>query len=301
MADNPDSDTPSSAGSRPLLTPRRLLFLLIMGAGVLAAVLLDLSPARLVPPSKGGFELAGRFFSAALSPALDYQEAGPAPAAEPLPIKALKAAWTTIAFAAAAVSISLVIGFLLGVVSSSTWQTRMGENRFHPMLGAAVRGIIRSAIALIRSVHELIWAVLLMAAFGVIPAVAVIAIAIPYSGTFAKIFAEMIDEAPTGVARVLQSTGASRPQSFLMGLLPGILPELVSYTLYRFECGLRSAAVMGFLGVPTLGYFIKLSFDNLHFREVWSYLYVLGAIVVIFDIWSGALRKRIVHPTQHPS
>jgi phosphonate transport system permease protein len=69
---------------------------------------------------------------------------------------------------------------------------------------------------------------------------------------------------------------------------------MLSYTFYRFECALRSSAVLGFFGFPTLGYYIAASFENLFFQEVWTYLYVLFALVVAMDWWSGRLRRELV-------
>jgi phosphonate transport system permease protein len=69
---------------------------------------------------------------------------------------------------------------------------------------------------------------------------------------------------------------------------------MIAYTLYRFECGLRSSAVMGFMGVLTLGYYIDASFENRHYHEVWTYLYALIALIVFFEKWSDAIRRRLV-------
>jgi phosphonate transport system permease protein len=143
-----------------------------------------------------------------------------------------------------------------------------------------------------RSVHELLWAVLLLAAFGLSHLSAAVAIAIPFGGTLAKIFAEMIDEAPRDVAEAYRGSGASSTQVYLLGLLPRALPDMIAYAFYRFECALRSSAILGFFGYPTLGFFIAASFENLHYGEVWTYLYTLFFLVTVVDWWSGALRKR---------
>jgi phosphonate transport system permease protein len=145
-----------------------------------------------------------------------------------------------------------------------------------------------------RSIHELIWAVLFLAAFGLSHLSAAIAIAIPFGGTLAKIFSEMIDEAPRDVAHALRGSGASAPQVYLLGLLPRALPDMTAYAFYRFECALRSSAILGFFGYPTLGFYIAASFENLHYGEVWTYLYTLLVLVILVDWWSGALRKRFV-------
>ncbi len=134
---------------------------------------------------------------------------------------------------------------------------------------------------------------LLLAALGHGDVTVVIAIALPYSGTVAKIVSELIDEAPRGAAIALRGAGASGGQVFLFGLLPRALPDLITYVFYQFECALRSSAVIGFFGFPTLGAFIAASFENLHYGEVWTYLYALLALVLLVELWSGLIRRRL--------
>ena len=74
---------------------------------------------------------------------------------------------------------------------------------------------------------------------------------------------------------------------FVFGLLPRALPDMCAYAFYRFECAVRSSAVLGFFGFPTLGYSIAQSFENLHYGEVWTYLYML-MVLVIADRSCGA-------------
>ena len=155
-------------------------------------------------------------------------------------------------------------------------------------------GSTRVVIVGMRSVHELLWAVLFLAAFGLNSASAVIAIAIPYAGTLAKVFSEMIDEASRDAGHALRAAGASPLQVFCFGLLPRAVPDMSAYAFYRFECAVRSSAILGFFGFPTLGYFISAAFENLHYGEVWTYLYVLSALVIGIEIWSGAMRRRFV-------
>jgi len=138
---------------------------------------------------------------------------------------------------------------------------RLGGRLVPPM----IYGTLRALIAFMRSIHELLWAVLFLAAMGMSPLSAVIAIAIPYTGTLAKVFSEMLDEAPRGAAEALRAAGASSAQVFLFGLLPRALPDICAYTFYRFECALRSSAVLGFFGYPTLGFYISASFENLYY------------------------------------
>jgi phosphonate transport system permease protein len=69
---------------------------------------------------------------------------------------------------------------------------------------------------------------------------------------------------------------------------------MAAYAFYRFECAVRSSAVLGFFGFETLGYGLELSFENLHFREVWTHLYALIALVLVLETWSASLRRRFV-------
>ena len=141
--------------------------------------------------------------------------------------------------------------------------------------------VARVAIGLLRSIHELLWAVIFLAAMGLSDLAAVVAITLPYAGTLAKIFSEMVDEAPRDVATAYRNAGAGAVQTFSFGLLPLAAPDMGAYTLYRFECALRSSAILGFFGPETLGKFIKQAWNENHYSEVWTYLYALFALVRI--------------------
>ncbi len=243
-------------------------------------------------PTAGGWRLAGEFFSSALHPALHFVGEGTPQGTWDLPQQALIAAGNTIVFAAAAISLALVGGLILGFAGSSVWwdQPDHSRARFGPVLTSAARTVM----TLMRSVHELVWAVLMLAALGRGELVAVIAIAIPYTGTLGKIFSEMLDEAPADSASALRLSGAPLVSWYLFGLVPRALPDMLAYLFYRFECALRSSAVLGFFGFPTLGYYISASFENLYYAEVWTYLYVLMALILLVDWWSGKLRQAVL-------
>lgn len=279
---------------------RGVIAVAIAAAGLWAAVVLDLDPADLIP-GPGGLAQTKEFLSRAFSPALGYEAEFVPAGTRPLPLKVLGAVRTTVVFAAAALSLSVLGGLLLGSLASTAWWLddpaggRTVVGRFYRRSAAPALSIgVRVLITLMRSLHELLWAVLFLAAFGLSNFAAVIAIAIPYTGTLAKVFSEILDETARGPARALRSAGATPAQVFLFGLLPQALPDMSAYAFYRFECALRSSAVLGFFGYPTLGYYLAASFENLHFGEVWTYLYALIGLVLIVDWWSGALRRRFL-------
>lgn len=141
---------------------------------------------------------------------------------------------------------------------------------------------VRALSTALRSVHELFWALVLMQVLGISPAAGVLAIALPYAGIFAKVFAEQIEEADPRPAQLLppRTDALSR---FLWARLPLIAPAMLSYLLYRVECGLRSSAVLGFIGLPTLGFQLDTFFRQGDYSAA-------GAIMAIYILLIATLR-----------
>ncbi|MEY2785432.1 MAG: hypothetical protein RL277_1642 [Planctomycetota bacterium] len=271
----------------------RLGLFVLLGFSGLGALLLLEAPFSALLPQAGGLRIVREFFAAMLEPALEYES--PVPAGTPSILSAaLAGARRTLVFAAAGMSLALVLGVTLGFLGSSAWWDEERHTRSAAGLRRAVWLAARVLITLMRSVHELLWAVLFLAAFGLNTFGAVIAIAIPYGGTLAKIFSELLEEAPRASARALAQLGAGSVQQFIFGLVPRALPDMSAYAFYRFECAVRSSAVLGFFGFPTLGYSIAQAFENLHYRELWTYLYCLIALVLLLELWSASLRRRFI-------
>ena len=257
-------------------------------AGVWAANALKLNPIDLVTNNTS---IIYDFFSRALSPAMDYESDVPL-GTKPLIVKALSAAWQTILFAAAAMGISLIGGVLFGFLASSSLMIESARGTVK-YITFTLYGLVRFLMALIRSIHELIWAVLFLVAFGISELSAVIALALPCTGILAKIFSELIDETSRSAAHAIRGGGGTQIQVYFFVLLPQAIPDLLAYSFYRFECLLRSSAVLGFFGYPTLGFYIAASFENLFYGEVWCYLYTLFLLVAIVDIWSNQIRAEL--------
>ncbi len=282
-------------GAQCWLGPRRFALLGILLVGVLSAWLIQLDPALLF--GKAQWHQLGDFFKAALRPAMTYEDQNPATEGVFLG-EIWVALYKTLVYTAAAVGLSLVGGLVFGLIGSTrAWLALASPAKPLRIVSLSGLFLVRLVMTALRSVHEIIWAILFLQALGNVPLAAVIAIAIPYSATLGKVFSELIDEAPRATAEGLRANGASALQVYVFGLLPTVLPDLFAYLLYRFECGLRSAAVLGFFGAPTLGYYLSLSWGERHFHEVWAYLYALLALIVVFDLWSGAVRQRLT--TRH--
>lgn len=144
-----------------------------------------------------------------------------------------------------------------------------------------------------RSIHELVWAVVFVAAFGLSSLTVVLAIAIPYAGILGRIYSELLNDVPEEPLNGLRASGASPAGVLLYGRIPMVLTELVGYGFYRFECAIRAAAIMSFVGIRGLGYEIQLSLNDLRFGEVWTLLLFLVGLVLLVDYWSAKVRRSL--------
>lgn len=225
----------------------------------------------------GGFGAIGEIIAAAATPELAGGVLG----------KALAETWRTVAFAVAGLTVALIIGFPLGLVASGV----LARSRRFQTINI---GWARFVLAFFRSIHELVWAWLFVAAFGLSPMSAVLAIGIPYGGILGRVYAELLQDVPEAPLKALRNAGASEWRVFLYGRLPMAFSDILSYTFYRLECGIRAAAIMGFIGLGGLGQQIHLSLQDLAYGRAWTFLAFLILLVVLVDVWSTVVRRRAV-------
>ena len=199
----------------------------------------------------------------------------------------LKASWYTVAYAVAGITLAVALGLPMGVIASGVL-ARSRATRWPVVLGT------RAFLAVVRSIHELVWALLFVAAIGLSPMAAVLALAIPYGGILGRIYSDILNDVPSKPLRALRASGASEWKVFLYGRLAMALPDMLSYTFYRFECAIRAAAVMSFVGIAGLGLQIKLSIDELLFDQVWTLLIFLAVLILLVDLWSTMVRRHLV-------
>ncbi|MGG3564440.1 ABC transporter permease subunit [Neobacillus rhizosphaerae] len=199
-------------------------------------------------------------------------------------LKGLESSWITLAYAVAGMSLAVIYAFIVGVLASGT----LTSSRVSRMISKV---IFRGILGFTRSIHELIWAWLFVAAVGLSPYAAIFALAIPYGGILGRIFADMLNDVPQNPIKALKSSGASRLQILIYGYLPLVWADMISYTMYRFECSIRSSAIMSFVGLGGLGYQIQLSLADLKYDQVWTYVFFLIGLVLFVDVWSNFVRK----------
>ncbi|WP_232830645.1 ABC transporter permease [Tropicimonas sp. IMCC34011] len=146
------------------------------------------------------------------------------------------------------------------------------------------RGPVRGICVAVRSVHELFWALLLMQVLGLSPMTGVLAIALPYAGIFAKVFSDYLGDVDPRPARAL-GPGTGAASRFLYATAPLALPQMWTYTLYRFECGMRSSAVLGFIGLPTLGFQLDSFFRLGEYGAASAILICYIGLIATIRIW----------------
>lgn len=143
---------------------------------------------------------------------------------------------------------------------------------------------VRVAAASLRAVHELFWALLFIQMFGLSALSGVLAIAVPYAGIFAKVFGELFEETdPTPRQALPARTG--RLSSLMFTTLPQSWPQMAAYTRYRLECGIRSSAVLGFIGLPTLGYHLESLLRQGFYAEAAPFFYALLLLIATQHRW----------------
>ena len=200
--------------------------------------------------------------------------------------------WRTVAIATAGMALALVLAIPLTLLSTAALSVsalggRMGALPF------ALRQAVRALLIVLRSVPELVWALVFVRVVGLGPTSGVLAIALTYGGMLGKVYADIVESGEAHATQSLMRNGAGRMQAFLYGLLPQNAGELTSYTVYRWECAIRSSAVLGFVGAGGLGQLMDSSMKMFNGSEVASILLVFMVLVWLADSMSAALRRAL--------
>ena len=268
------------ASLRDPLGPRRLAWTIT--ALVLlwpTARLAEFHPATLFDPANA--RVMGGFVRGFLPPATDAEF--------------LHELWAatlqTLAIATAGIALAFVVALplaLLATRSLSIAAIGPADGRWR---GRTLRQGARTLMVLLRSIPEIVWALLFVRASGLGPAAGVLALAISYGGMLAKVYAEILESADARPAQALLQAGSGRIAALCFGLLPLAADELVSYTVYRWECAIRAAVVMGFVGAGGLGQLVDLAVKGFEPGQVSSIAIVFLLLTMLADAISAVLRK----------
>jgi phosphonate transport system permease protein len=203
-----------------------------------------------------------------------------------------KETWRTVAIATAGMTLALLIAIPLTLLSTSALSISALTGRM-ARLPFVFRQTLRIALIILRSVPELVWALIFVRVVGLGPTAGVLAIALTYGGMLGKVYAEILESGESHATTTLLRNGSGRLQAFFYGLLPQNAAEITSYTVYRWECAIRSSVVLGFVGAGGLGQQMDNSMKMFNGGEVSTMLLVFIGLVALADRLSSWLRKEI--------
>jgi phosphonate transport system permease protein len=184
-----------------------------------------------------------------------------------------------------------LVGTLLAAVAGLA--LALPAARKHADDAARLKPAARLLLNALRSVPELVWAALLLIAAGLGPFSGTLALAAHTTGVLGRLFAEAIENAPAGPAFALRVRGVGETRVFAYATLPQIWPQVISYTLYRWENNIRAAAVLGVVGAGGLGQMLAYHLGLFHMRETASVLIAMVALVVLVDLASYLARRAL--------
>jgi phosphonate transport system permease protein len=200
--------------------------------------------------------------------------------------------WRTVAIATAGITLALVLAVPMTLLATRVLSVSALSGRM-AALPFALRQAVRVLLIVLRSVPELVWALVFVRVVGLGPTAGVLAIALTYAGMLGKVYAEILESGETHATQALLRNGSSRLQAFFYGLLPQNAAELTSYTVYRWECAIRSSVVLGFVGAGGLGQQLDNSMKMFNGGEVLTMLAVFVALVGLADRVSTGLRRAL--------
>jgi phosphonate transport system permease protein len=264
------------------------------GAGLAAAVagcaaLLDLPLGEIfsLAPARS----VAAFFGGTFPPDLDpryLRQLGPA-VLETLAVSVLGTALAAALGLALAYPASRRAGEIARSGSAATRAARTGA-------AWGARGILN----LLRTLPELLWALLLVLAVGLGPFAGALALGLHTAGVLGRLYSEALEEVPPEPGAALEAAGAGRASAAAFATLPQALPQLVAYTLYRWEVNIRASAVLGVVGAGGIGTLLHVSLGLFHHHRTLTLLLVILAMVTAVDLLSGALRRRIAEGAGAP-
>jgi len=205
---------------------------------------------------------------------------------------------STMATAIAGTILSVLIAVPLGALGTPIlWRRGIllaGENRnwFVALQSFASRTVL-ALLGFLRAIPDLVWGLLFVTAVGLGSLAGALALAVAYAGVLGRVYADVFGDVDPRPLEALQAMGATRAQIFLRGIWPQALPNVTAYTLYSFECCVRAASVLGFVGAGGIGYEISLSMRLFEYRQVMTLILAFVLLLFLTDIVSRRLRTRL--------
>jgi phosphonate transport system permease protein len=203
----------------------------------------------------------------------------------------------TIALSLMGTVLAVLIALPLGIISSRTVLIGVDSAEGNqPMSGARYLRLIpywgsTLGLNLLRSIPELFWALIFILAVGLGPFAGALALGFHTGGVLGKLFSEVIEDVNPQPIEALQATGAPMAAVLAYGIFPLALPQLLSYTLYRWEVNIRAAAIIGVVGAGGIGRDIYVAISLFHYQQLFTLLLMTLVIVTLVDYLSAWVRS----------
>jgi len=205
--------------------------------------------------------------------------------------------WQTLQISVASTALAFVLALPLGLAGMRL----RGEERRREALGTrrwlgrwSVLLLARSIMNVCRAVPELVWALVFVATLGLGPFAGVMALAVHSAGVLGKLYAEILESVDQRIVEAVRSTGASEGQVTAWARIPLTLPVLLSYTLFRWECNMRAATVIGFVGAGGIGTAITISYRLFRYDELATLILSILLLITVVDVTGQLIRARVL-------
>ena len=190
--------------------------------------------------------------------------------------------------------IGAVVAFPLAALGTAEADT-VGASRGERVLKAIPYHLSRFVLNVFRSVPDILWALVFVVALGLGPFPGTLALAVHSAGILGKLLSETLEAVPSRPVEALRATGAGALQAFLFGRLPQAMGGFTSLTLYQWECNIRSATILGFVGAGGIGQQILISMNLFDYPKVATLVGATIIVVLLVDRFSAAVRRRLVY------
>jgi phosphonate transport system permease protein len=203
----------------------------------------------------------------------------------------------TLAISVVGTTLAVALAVPLALTSAATVTHRgplyANASTARVAFGRGVYRASRTVLSFLRSVPGIVWGFLFVTAIGLGPFAGALALAVHNAGVLGKLYADFLEDTDPMTTEAVAGTGATRLQAVCHGMVPQVTPTIVSYTLYRWECTVRSAAILGFVGAGGVGYYLVITIQRLQYGKLLTAILAVFALVVTSDWLASRLRTRL--------
>ena len=164
----------------------------------------------------------------------------------------------------------------------------------HNIVAISIYTATRTLLNLLRSIEVLILAVIFAATVGLGPFAGVLALTVHSIASLGKLYSEAIEAIDAGPIEAITATGANRFQVVVFAVVPQVIPQFLSFTLYRWDINVRMSTVIGFVGGGGIGYVLQQDINLLHWNQAATAIWAIAIVVIAMDFLSARLRAAVI-------